>query len=147
MSKKRTFKEMAQVAKETVGSKKLKTSAATSKATKGQQDAEEEKVEQEATPINSMRNMPLVKLEEGLKHRVILWFRNDLRIHDNAVLNWAINQKVKEKEFLPLYCFDPRFFNKSEPKFKMTRKTGIIRTRFQLETVREFRKNLENLGS
>ena len=45
-----------------------------------------------------------------------------------------------------MYCFDPRFFNKTEPKFK-TRKTGIIRTRFQLETVKEFRQNLEKLGS
>jgi len=43
-------------------------------------------------------------------HRVILWMRNDLRIHDNPVLHWATKQQpVKFKEVIPVYCFDPRF--------------------------------------
>lgn len=81
-------------------------------------------------------------------HRVILWFRNDLRIHDNAILNWAINQKkVAHIEFLPVFCFDPRFYDDAVPKFAMERKSGIIRTRFQLETVKELRESLAKLGS
>ena len=68
---------------------------------------------------DSLQNLPLIKLEEGEKHRVILWFRNDLRIHDNAVLNWAVNQKAKQREFVPVYCFDPRFFNEGVPDFQM----------------------------
>ena len=61
---------------------------------------------------------------------MILWFRNDLRIHDNAVLNWAMKQKVEDVEFVPLYCFDPRFYDMSVPEYKMDRKSGIVRTRF-----------------
>ena len=141
MSKKRAIKEITQVATETVGTKKLKTN----KATKSLLKTEEAKL---STPaVNSLRNLPLINLDENLKHRVILWFRNDLRIHDNAVLNWAINQKAKQIQFLPMFCFDPRFYDKSVPEYKMTRKTGMIRTRFQLETVKEFRQNLEALGS
>jgi len=83
-------------------------------------------------PSASLRNLPLLELQKDGKHRVILWFRNDLRIHDNAVLNWAINQKQKvaSKEFIPVFCFDPRFYDDAVPKYCMDRKTGIIRTRF-----------------
>ena len=51
------------------------------------------------------------------------------------------------KEFVPLFCFDPRFFDNSVPMYCMEHKTGIIRTRFQLETVEQFRKSLQELGS
>jgi deoxyribodipyrimidine photo-lyase len=46
-------------------------------------------------------------------HRVILWLRNDLRLHDNPVMNWAAKQKVEMKEVLPVYCFDPRFYDRT----------------------------------
>jgi len=80
-------------------------------------------------------------------HRVILWFRNDLRVHDNPVLHWATKKtaNVANKEILPVYCFDPRFFNKTT-KYE-TKKTGILRTKFQLESVNAFREKLEDLGS
>ena len=82
-------------------------------------------------PIPSMKNLPQIKLQPQLKHRVILWFRNDLRMHDNPVLHWALTQpKVEYKEIIPVYCFDPRFFDDSVPKFAMNRKTGIHRTKF-----------------
>lgn len=49
--------------------------------------------------------------------QVVVWFRgDDLRLHDNALLQQAV-QKVKSKEadaVLPVYCFDPRFFAKSK---------------------------------
>ena len=74
--------------------------------------------------------MTKLKKSNHVKNRVILWFRNDLRIHDNAVLNWAMKQKVEDVEFVPLYCFDPRFYDMSVPEYKMDRKSGIVRTRF-----------------
>ena len=75
-------------------------------------------------------------------HRVILWFRNDLRVHDNILLNWANRQpKTKHSEFLPVFCFDPRFFDKVLKSYSM-KKCGFHRTKFQLESVAEFRKKL-----
>ena len=80
-------------------------------------------------------------------HRVILWFRNDLRLHDNVLLNWATRQpKTKHSEFLPVFCFDPRFFDKTVKAYSI-KKSGVLRTKFQLESVAEFRKNLSAIGS
>ena len=80
-------------------------------------------------------------------HRVILWFRNDLRIHDNSVLNWAIKQpKCKQKEIIPVFCFDPRFYDKKVKAYGI-QKCGVHRTKFQLESVAEFRNKLKALGS
>lgn len=42
--------------------------------------------------------------------RVLLWFRNDLRLHDNYTVDAAV-QKIKSKQaadVVPVYCFDPR---------------------------------------
>ena len=49
--------------------------------------------------------------------RIILWFRNDLRLHDNYIIQWALNfGKVQNinKEILPMYCFDPRLYKEEE---------------------------------
>lgn len=49
-------------------------------------------------------------MADGSKKRVVLWFRNDLRLHDNYIVNQAV-QKVKSQQYnevLPVYCFDPR---------------------------------------
>ena len=63
--------------------------------------------------------------------RIILWLRNDLRLHDNYVMNWAMEQQGQGKEVLPVYCFDPRYFSEKESQTVYgTRKTGIIRARF-----------------
>jgi len=73
---------------------------------------------------------------------MILWFRNDLRVHDNPVLDWAAKNAAPGTHILPVFCFDPRFHTKSVPKFKMTRKSGYHRTVFTIESVIEFRANL-----
>jgi deoxyribodipyrimidine photo-lyase len=39
--------------------------------------------------------------------RFIVWFRNDLRIHDNEVLS-RVAAYAASKDVLPVYCFDPR---------------------------------------
>ena len=72
---------------------------------------------------------------------ILVWFRNDLRIHDNEILLEAIR---KADNVLPVYCFDPYYFTKSpsgEPK------TGNLRARFLLESVADLRKNLQARGS
>jgi hypothetical protein len=43
---------------------------------------------------------------------MVLWFRNDLRLHDNAIVAEAV-KAVRAKqvdEVVPVYCYDPRFF-------------------------------------
>lgn len=80
-------------------------------------------------------------------HRIILWMRNDLRLHDNPVLNWVTKQpKVGYKEVIPVYCYDPRFYDYQVKKYNI-KKCGLIRTRFNIETVCEFRQSLESIGS
>ena len=85
-----------------------------------------------------------LKLEQGKMHRVILWLRNDLRLHDNAVINWAAKQQ--NKQVVPVFCFDPRFYQR-EVKTYGTRKCGLIRTRFDIQSVTSLRTNLEAIGS
>ncbi|TKC13215.1 DASH family cryptochrome [Pedobacter polaris] len=75
-----------------------------------------------------------------MSKKILVWFRNDLRLHDNEMLVEAI---TKSDEILPVYCFDPR-------QFELTRyqtiKTGAIRTKFLLESVQDLRKSFQNLG-
>jgi deoxyribodipyrimidine photolyase len=47
---------------------------------------------------------------------------------------------------LPVYCFDPRFFDSYDTKFG-SRKAGVQRTKFMIESVADFRSNLTKLGS
>ena len=47
------------------------------------------------------------------KKRVILWHRNDLRVHDNLTLKEALtfcNAHSESCELVPTYIFDPRWF-------------------------------------
>ena len=90
-------------------------------------------------------------------HRIIVWFRNDLRVHDNYILKTAMNtverSNLKNKaggakvttEILPVFCFDPRFYDAMTPFG--TKKCGFNRTRFMLESVANLRKNLQAVGS
>ena len=77
-----------------------------------------------------------------LPMRVIIWFRDDLRLYDNPIVNWATEQAIALKkqmvEVVPVFCFDPRFFMGKRDKFS-TRRTGIRRTHFMIETVMELR--------
>ena len=79
--------------------------------------------------------------------RVILWLRNDLRMHDNPVLSWATKNARPGTQVLPVFCFDPRFYTKAQPQFHMARKSGIHRTRFNIESVLDLRSNLQKIGS
>jgi deoxyribodipyrimidine photo-lyase len=78
--------------------------------------------------------------------RIIVWLRNDLRLHDNPVLDWAVKHGGKNKEVLPVYSFDPRYMNFKVPKYD-TLKCGAIRARFLRESVINMRQKLESIGS
>ena len=71
----------------------------------------------------------------------IVWFKKDLRLHDNETLVRAIEQS---DEIIPVYCLDEAHFKITEFGFK---KTGNFRTKFLLESLGDLDKNLRNLGS
>ncbi|MEO6903652.1 MAG: DASH family cryptochrome [Bacteroidia bacterium] len=73
--------------------------------------------------------------------RSIVWFKTDLRLHDNETLVSAINHS---DEVLPIYCFDDAHFEKSEFGFK---KTGNFRAQFLLESLTDLDNQLRALGS
>ncbi|MEJ5993321.1 DASH family cryptochrome [Pedobacter sp. Du54] len=75
-----------------------------------------------------------------MSKRILVWFRNDLRLHDNEMLVEAI---AKSDCILPVYFFDPRQF---ETTVYGTLKTGVIRTRFLLENVESLRQSFKKLG-
>jgi deoxyribodipyrimidine photo-lyase len=72
---------------------------------------------------------------------ILVWFRNDLRIHDNEILLEAIR---KADKVLPVYCFDPFYFKTTRYG---TLKTGNFRARFLLEAVADLRQTLREHGA
>ena len=71
----------------------------------------------------------------------IVWFKTDLRLHDNETLVRAIEES---DEIIPVYCFDEAHFKTTEFGFH---KTGNFRAKFLLESLADLDKNLRNLGS
>jgi deoxyribodipyrimidine photo-lyase len=77
-----------------------------------------------------------------MKRRAIVWFRQDLRIHDNEAIQVALRNA---EELIPVYVFDERIF-KGETRYGFA-KTGVHRARFIIESVLNLRKKLRELGS
>lgn len=75
-----------------------------------------------------------------MSKKILVWFRNDLRLHDNEMLVEAI---AKADEILPVYCFDPRHF---EQTGYHSIKTGAKRTQFLLESVAALRQSFQSFG-
>ncbi len=73
--------------------------------------------------------------------RILLWLRNDLRLHDHEPLHRALENKA---EVIPLYCFDPRHFGETDFGFP---KTGAYRAQFLLETIADLRQSYQAKGS
>ncbi len=71
----------------------------------------------------------------------IVWFKTDLRLHDNETLLKAIAQS---NSIIPVYCFDETHFGATEYEFK---KTGSFRTQFSLESLKDLDRSLRALGS
>ncbi len=73
--------------------------------------------------------------------KIIVWFRNDLRLHDHEPL---LRASQKTLDILPIYCFDPRQFAPTTLGFP---KTDSFRAQFILESVANLRANLQKIGS
>ena len=91
-----------------------------------------------------------MKILSGTMKVVAVWFRNDLRVHDNGSLSKAASL-VKDKmasHVLPVYTYDPHYFGK-DARSRLTGipKTGMHRQRFIAESLRDLRKSLRKIGS
>ncbi|MGQ9799631.1 MAG: DASH family cryptochrome [Ignavibacterium sp.] len=75
--------------------------------------------------------------------KIIYWFRNDLRLHDQPILKKFENKK-NDVLLLPVFCFDERWFVKHKLDFP---KTGSFRAKFLIESVNTLKSNLQNIGS
>jgi deoxyribodipyrimidine photo-lyase len=71
---------------------------------------------------------------------ILVWFRNDLRIHDNEIL---LEASQKASIIVPVFCFDPRHFIQT---VYHTQKTGGFRTQFLLESVADLKSSLQKIG-
>lgn len=77
--------------------------------------------------------------------KILIWFRNDLRLHDCEILSLAAEAfKRMNAEVFPFYCFDPYHFGKTSFGFE---KTGAFRAQFLIESVIDLRANLRSLNS
>lgn len=74
------------------------------------------------------------------KHHTLLWFKNDLRLHDNESLINAIESKQK---ILPVYIFDKNIFQDLPLGFP---KSDIVRLQFISQCVNNLRDNLKSIG-
>ncbi|MEM9679740.1 MAG: DASH family cryptochrome, partial [Bacteroidota bacterium] len=70
----------------------------------------------------------------------LVWFRNDLRVHDNTVLHEAC---TSYERVIGVYCFDPRLFNDTLFGFKKTEK---FRAHFLLQTLHDLKIQLEAIN-
>ncbi len=74
--------------------------------------------------------------------KVVIWFRQDLRLHDNEAMHDALRH---DERALPVYVFDERVF-KGKTKHGFP-KTGKFRTQFIIESIHDLRKSLRAIGS
>jgi deoxyribodipyrimidine photolyase len=86
--------------------------------------------------------------------RTFLWFRNDLRIHDNPIVAEAINAAKKGEQVVPVYFFDPRFTSsrnvldqRHHARLVGDPKMSGYRAKFLMECVNDLRASLRSLGS
>jgi deoxyribodipyrimidine photo-lyase len=71
----------------------------------------------------------------------IVWFKTDLRIHDNETLVRALEEN---ESIIPVYCFDDSHYTKTNFGFQ---KTGAFRAQFILESLKNLETNLRKLGA
>lgn len=74
--------------------------------------------------------------------RILYWFRNDLRLHDNEGFARAV---ADADEVLPVFVFEPRWYEEL-PELGF-RKTGIFRANFLIEAVADLRRSLRAKGA
>jgi len=72
--------------------------------------------------------------------KILVWFRNDLRLHDNEMLVEAI---AKSDSILPVYFFDPSHFEyTADGKIN----TSNSRIQFLMQSVANLRESLQRIG-
>lgn len=76
-----------------------------------------------------------------MKKLGIVWFKTDLRLHDNETLVTAIQEC---EQILPVYCLDPNQLEQEQLGFK---RTGAFRLQFLLETLIDLEDQLRKKGS
>ena len=70
----------------------------------------------------------------------IVWFRNDLRLHDNISLHAAAEDG---RYIIPVYIIDPQLFSATPYGFP---RVGKHRLRFLLEGLRDLRNSFRERG-
>ncbi|MEM1024777.1 MAG: DASH family cryptochrome [Myxococcota bacterium] len=75
-------------------------------------------------------------------NRALVWFRNDLRLHDHVPLQRSLREA---DEVVPVFVFDPKLVAPDRCRDRM--RMGPHRGRFWLESVQALRKSLRDLGS
>jgi deoxyribodipyrimidine photo-lyase len=74
------------------------------------------------------------------KQKGLIWFRNDLRVHDNE----SVTTAVRDNEgVIAIYCFEPRQYEETRFGFKKTEK---FRAKFLIESVMALKQNLAKLN-
>lgn len=76
-----------------------------------------------------------------MMRRSIVWFKTDLRLHDNETLVRAIEQS---DEIIPVYCFDEAHYRTTPFGFQ---KTGSFRAQFLMDSLADLDANLREIGS
>lgn len=74
--------------------------------------------------------------------RIVYWFRNDLRLHDNEALSGAL---AAADVVLPVFVIDPTWF--TELPAIGFRKMGVFQSQFLLESLADLRDSLRQRGS
>lgn len=77
-----------------------------------------------------------------MEKRGIVWFRSDLRLHDNEAI---LSATEHVKELIYVYIFDERVF-KGKTRFGF-RKTEKFRAQFMIDTVSDLRSSLRERGA
>ncbi len=78
-----------------------------------------------------------------IKKRSIVWFREDLRLHDNEAISEAM---ANAEETVFVYIFDERTF-KGETRWFGFPKTGKFRAKFVIESIANLQENLKKRGA
>ena len=76
-------------------------------------------------------------MQKQQENTALVWFRNDLRVHDQQSLSLAC---TNHKRVLAVYCFDPRHYQKTIYGFKKTEK---YRAAFLIQTVQQLQDSLK----
>jgi deoxyribodipyrimidine photo-lyase len=79
-------------------------------------------------------------MQEKQNKIALVWFKNNLRVHDNIVLYEA---RINHKNCIAVYCFDPRDFELTNYGFKKTEK---FRAQFLIQSVSNLKSNLALLN-